>query len=443
MKKFDIPNNADAEAAVLSAVFQDNELIVDLGDALSPDDFYRQSNRQVYAMMRQMASEHKPIDLVTLTSRLKEAGHLEKIGGITYVTKIANASPTAANVMYHADLVADCAKRRKLIEIALEAQQRASEGTDDTNVVLDDMQQKITETMLRSKAGDIESTKDLVMSVEDWFDHRISLGENTGVPSGFGDIDAITHGWQPGDLIVLAARPSMGKTALAVNFGVNACKKGKAVLIFSLEMSKPQLVSRIIASEQCIDLSSIMNPSALTESEHGRRLDCLNEIYEHWHLHIDETAGITSAELGAKARRYKSRYGLDMIIIDYLQLMAGNNARPGSAENRTQEISAITRALKQIAKTLDVPVIVLSQLSRAVDARADKHPMLSDLRESGSIEQDADIVMFIYRDDYYYSQTEHNYSDVQIAKNRNGALASVKLFFAKKFTKFASYSGRE
>ena len=438
--KNEMPNNPDAEAAVLGSIFVDNDSLADVAGILSADDFYRQANRIIYGAMRKMAAENTPIDLMTVTDSLQKSGDLERAGGIAWITAAAIAAPSATNVEYYAKIVADASKRRKVIAIAMDGQQRAIAGEDEIDSLLDDMQHRITDTMLQGGQTEIESPQELIMSVSEWFDRRIAAGDETGVPSGFIDLDRLTHGWQAGDLDIIAARPSMGKTALALNAAANACKRGKSVAFFSLEMPKEQLIARIISAEKGIDTGRIMNPSCLSEEEHARRLECLSDIYEHWNIHIDDRSGITPAELNARARRIKAKFGLDIIMIDYLQLMDPGKSRQ---ENRTQEISSITRALKRMAKELGVPVIALSQLSRGVEQRADKHPMLSDLRESGSIEQDADMVMFLYRDDYYNPQTEKKQTDLTIAKHRNGPLDTIGLFFAKQFTKFLDLTTME
>ena len=427
------PQNTDAEIAVLSAIFLQNDILADLGDTLRQDDFYRQQYRIMYAAMCRLFSRNMPIDLLTVTDELKKSGELDKVGGITTITAVAGASPTAANVEYHVNLVIDAAKRRNILRIAENSKARADSGEDAPDAVLDDMQQEITDVLLRGKADDIQSTQDMLMDAITWFDERAALGDDTGIASGFSDLDKLTHGYQPGDLDIIAARPSMGKTAFALNCGVNACKKGKGMLFFSLEMTKNQLIARALAGEAGIELSRLMNPACLTNEEHSKRLHYL-EVMNRWNFHIDDTAGITPADMIAKARRYKARFGLDIIIIDYLQLMSGGK----KSENRTQELSFITRSLKQMAKDLQVPVIALSQLSRDLERRQDKHPLLSDLRESGSIEQDADMVMFLYRDDYYNPETDKRYTELIIAKNRNGPLDTVNLFFAKPFTRFGN-----
>jgi replicative DNA helicase len=427
-----MPNNAEAESAVLGSVILDNGVLAEL--TLAGDDFYKQANRIIFSTMRKMAAEHKPIDLVTLVSRLKQDACLDTVGGIAYVTSLANYVPSASNATYYAGLVLECAKRRKVMEIASESANRAAAGDEDSDTILDDMQHRITDAMLRNGSSDVQSTQDLIMGVSEWIEKRAQAGDNTGIKSGFTDVDKLTHGWQAGDLDLIAARPSMGKTAFALNIAVNACKTGKSVAFFSLEMPKEQLVSRIIASEAAINTSKLFVPASLTEAEHSKVTKMLETMYDQWHLFVEDRSGITPVELNAKARRIRAKYGLDLVIIDYLQLMNGGKDHN---ENRTQEVSYITRSLKGLAKDLQVPVIALSQLSRAAEQRQDKRPMLSDLRESGSIEQDADLVMFLYREDYYKPTTDKKYSELIIAKQRNGPLGTVGLYFAKEYTRFA------
>lgn len=433
-----MPSNPEAEAAVLGSVMCDSDVLADID--LSGDDFYSQANRSIWETMRAMAAERAPIDMVTLSSRLKKEDLLDKVGGIAYVTMLAGNVPSSSRAGYYAGLVVECSKRRRVMQIASESANRASAGEDDPDVILDSMQNDVTAAMLRGKAGDIQSTQESVMAYSDWFEKRIAAGDDTGVKAGFVDLDRLTHGWQPGDFDLIAARPSMGKTAFALNIAANACKAGKAVAVFSLEMPKEQLYTRIVSSEAAINLSRLFTPAVLNSDEHSLVMTTLEKIYDDWRLYIDDRSGITPVELAAKARRIKAKYGLDLIVIDYLQLMSGGS---GHTENRTQEVAYITRSLKNIAKDLQVPVIALSQLSRGVESRQDKRPMLSDLRDSGSIEQDADVVMFLYRDDYYNPNTDKRFSELIISKQRNGPLGTVNLFFAKQFTRFASLAKYE
>lgn len=436
----EIPKNVEAEAAVLGAIFTKSEVLANVAEVLQPDDFYRGSNRMIYNAMRKLAADGRPIDLLTVCDAL--GGDLAKVGGVAYVTSIANATPTAANVQYHAGIVIECSKRRRLLGVLQEAIEEAQDTSGSVDDILEAAQKSITDIILRSSRADITTTMELCLGVSEWIDSRAAMGENTGILSGFNAIDSITHGWQPGELIVLAARPSMGKTALALNMAANACEEGKAVLFFSLEMSKEQLMARMIASERAINTQTIMNPGTMSEAEYSRMLAGLGKISQEWKFYIDEQRNITPMRISAKGRRHKARFGLDIILVDYLQLMTADDgqSKHHSAENRTQEIGTITRGLKKLAGELGVPVIVLSQLSRSVEARQDKRPLLSDLRDSGSIEQDADVVAFLYRDEYYNKNTSKDYSEFIIAKNRNGALGEAKLSFIRQFTKFMSYT---
>lgn len=427
-------HSTEAEQAVLGAMICKNDVITDVLDRLTVNDFYEQRNKVMFSAIKKLAADRKPADLVTITQALNESGDLERCGGVMYVTSIANAVPSASNVGAYVDIVVDRSKRRKLMETTSMIQSRLKEE-DDIDLVLDDAQGEITKTILRNCNDDIQTTPEMIMEYVDWMNNRRAMGDETGTMSGFKDLDKMTHGFQEGELDILAARPAMGKTALALNIASNACDKGKSVLMFSLEMSKEQLLSRLVAVNKKIDSNTVMNPSEMTDNQYNEFLQFSNEVYSKWKLRIDDRAAITPTELANKARRIKARDGLDMIIVDYLQLMDGTRGGKAS-ESRVQEISYITRELKKTAKDLEVPVIALSQLSRSVEQRQDKRPMLSDLRESGSIEQDADIVMFLYRENYYYPECGHNVTELIMSKHRNGPIGTVNLVFMEQATRF-------
>ena len=365
---------------------------------------------------------------------------MEKVGGVTFITALANTVPTAANVTYHAKIVREKADLRNLINTATDIAGMAYESSDDVADVIDKSEKMIMEVANRQNVSAFTPMRDIVMETFDKINVLYeSKGGLTGIPCGFTDLDKLTSGLQPSDLILVAARPSMGKTAFTLNIGAHvALKEHKNVAFFSLEMSKQQLVQRMLCSEGGID-SQKLRKGELDKTDWGKLVNVANKVAEA-PLYIDDTAGITVMELRSKARRLKAEKGLDLIIIDYLQLMQGRTGK-GATDNRQQEISEISRSLKAVARELNVPVIALSQLSRSVESRQIKRPMLSDLRESGSLEQDADIVMFLYREDYYDPETVNkNITEVIVAKHRNGPVDTVKMFFKKEFTRFNDLS---
>lgn len=428
------PQNIEAEQAVLGAMLIKKEAIVEVQEILRPDDFYREAHRIVFEAMLELSGNDEAVDLVTLTEQLRKSEKLDKIGGLPFVTQLANAVPTAANVSYHAKIVKEKAELRNLINAATEIAGAAYEDTEDVANIMDEAEKKILAVASRQNGGAFETMKNIVMRTFE----RINIlyeskGGLTGISSGFKDLDRLTSGLQKSDLILVAARPSMGKTAFTLNIAAYCGLHNSTVAFFSLEMSKEQLMQRLLCSEGGIDASRLRT-GQLDEGEWNHLVETADKL-SRAPIFIDDTAGITVMELRSKARRLKAEHGLDLIIIDYLQLMQGRPGRNG--DNRQQEISEISRSLKALARELDVPVIALSQLSRSVESRQIKKPMLSDLRESGSLEQDADIVMFLYREDYYDKDTENkNITEVIIAKHRNGPVDSISLFFQKEFTKF-------
>lgn len=428
------PQNIEAEQAVLGAMLIKKEAIVEVQEILQPDDFYREAHRIVYEAMLELSGNDEAVDLVTLTEQLRKNEQLEKIGGLPFITQLANAVPTAANVGYHAKIVKEKAELRNLINAATKIASAAYEDTDSVENIMDEAEKSILAVANRQSGGAFESMKSIVMRTFERINVLYeSKGGLTGISSGFKDLDKLTSGLQKSDLILVAARPSMGKTAFTLNIaaycGLHDCK----VAFFSLEMSKEQLMQRMLCSEGGIDATRLRT-GQLDEGEWNRLVETADRL-SRAPIFIDDTAGITVMELRSKARRLKAEHGLDLIIIDYLQLMQGRASK--NSDNRQQEISEISRSLKALARELDVPVIALSQLSRSVESRQVKKPMLSDLRESGSLEQDADIVMFLYREDYYDKDTENkNITEIIIAKHRNGPVDSIQLFFQKEYTKF-------
>lgn len=430
------PQNIDAEQAVLGAMLIKKEAVAEAMELLRDTDFYREAHRVVFAAMAELFKNNAAVDLITLTEQLKKDDTFEKAGGMSFVTALANAVPTAANLVFHAKIVREKAQLRELINAATEIAGKAYEDEDDIAAIMDEAEKRILAVAGRTNGGGFVPIKDILLETFRILENRaINKGALTGLPSGFTDLDRLTTGFQPSDLILVAARPSMGKTAFTLNIAANvAIREKKTVAFFSLEMSKEQLVQRLLCSESGID-SQLLRRGEL-ESEWVQLLKVAGRINDA-PIFIDDTPGITVMELRSKARRLKADNELALIVIDYLQLMQGRG--PKSGDNRQQEISEISRSLKALARELSVPVIALSQLSRSVESRQIKRPMLSDLRESGSLEQDADLVMFLYREDYYTEDTENkNITEVIIAKHRNGPIDTVKLFFQKEFTKFVN-----
>ena len=428
------PQNIEAEQAVLGAMLIKKEAIIEVQEILRPDDFYREIHRIVYEAMVRLQNNDEAVDLVTLTEELRKTDMLDKVGGLGFITQLANIVGTAANVSYHAKIVKEKAELRNLINVATEIAGKAYEDSDEVENIMDEAEKKILAVASRHGGGAFESMKNIVMRTFE----RINIlyeskGGLTGISSGFKDLDKLTAGLQKSDLILVAARPSMGKTAFTLNIASYVGLHGGSVAFFSLEMSKEQLMQRMLCSEGGIDASRLRT-GQLDEVEWNKLVGVADKM-SRAPIYIDDTAGITVMELRSKARRLKAEHGLDLIIIDYLQLMQGRASK--NSDNRQQEISEISRSLKALARELDVPVIALSQLSRSVESRQIKKPMLSYLRESGSLEQDADIVMFLYREDYYDKDTENkNITEIIVAKHRNGPVDSVQLFFQKEYTKF-------
>ncbi len=429
------PQSIEAEQAVLGAVLIEGEALLVVMGRLSPEDFYRAAHQRIYEAMLRLNEENEPIDLITLTTDLQNHKLLEEVGGVGYLTELANAVPTASNVGYYAEILEEKAMLRRLIRAATQIVSSGYASEEDVNQLISDAEQKILEISNRRGDGFI-SIRDVLMDVfervEFLFNHK---GGTTGIASGFPDLDKMTAGFQRNDLIIVAARPSVGKTAFALNIAQNVGVRSKeSVAIFSLEMSASQLVQRMICAESNVDAGRMR--TGFLEADDWEKLTMAIGSLSEAEIYIDDSPSITVADIRAKCRRLKKERGLGMILIDYLQLIHG---RSGGGDNRQQEVSEISRTLKAIARELEVPVIALSQLSRGVEQRQDKRPMMSDLRESGSIEQDADIVAFLYRDDYYNPETEKkNIIEIIIAKQRNGPTGTVELVFLKNFNKFVS-----
>ncbi|MGZ4134221.1 MAG: replicative DNA helicase [Tumebacillaceae bacterium] len=430
------PQNIEAEQAVLGAILIEADALTTVTELLVPFDFYRKTHQMIYEAMLKVAESGEPVDLVTVTAELQDAGQIEEIGGVAYLANLANSVPTAANVDHYSALVREKSVMRRLINTATKIATTGYEGGVDVAEMIDDAEKRILEI---TQAGAISKgftpIKDVLLNTFERIEFLFSnKGGVTGIPSGYPDLDKMTSGFQRSDLIILAARPAVGKTAFALNVAHNiAVRAGETVAIFSLEMGKEQLVQRMLCAEANIDAGK-MRTGFLEEDDWPKLTMAVGTLSEA-PIFIDDTPGITVHDIRAKCRRLKAEHGIGLILIDYLQLIQGR----GKGDNRQQEVSEISRTLKLIARELNVPVIALSQLSRSVEQRQDKRPMMSDLRESGSIEQDADIVSFLYRDDYYNPESERkNIIEVIIAKQRSGPTGTVELVFLKNFNKFVS-----
>jgi replicative DNA helicase len=433
------PQNIEAEQAVLGAIFIEPESLTVASEFLIPEDFYRSSHQKIFSAMLKLSDQGKAIDVVTVTEELAATEQLENIGGVSYLMELANAVPTAANVEYYARIVEEKSLLRRLIRTATEIAQEGYSREDEVESLLSEAEKKIMEVSGRKSAGSFISIKDVLVEAYDNIEKLANRqGDITGIPTGFTELDRMTAGFQRNDLIIVAARPSVGKTAFALNIAQNvATKTDEVVAIFSLEMGAEQLVMRMLSSEGNINAQNLRTGDL--SDEDWKKLTMAMGSLSNAQIYIDDTPGIRIAEMRAKCRRLKQERGLGMILIDYLQLIQGD----GKADNRQQEVSEISRSLKALARELEVPVIALSQLSRSVEQRQDKRPMMSDIRESGSIEQDADIVAFLYRDDYYDKETENkNIIEIIIAKQRNGPVGTVQLAFAKEYSKFVNLERR-
>lgn len=423
------PQNIDAEASLLGSILIDTDALVRIADKIAADDFYDEKHRYIYEAVIQLYEKHSPIDVLTLADQLNSNGTLDAIGGSSYLAELTNFVPTASHVEQYADIVSQKSLRRKLIKAAQDITGLGyNEGTA-LQELIEDAEARLFEVSQKHIKQDITSLETILSESFDRLDelHK-DKGKIRGVPTGYKDMDNILAGLQRSDLFILAARPSMGKTALALNLAHNVAVQAKQpVLIFSLEMSKEQLVDRMLAMESGVDAWALRTGN-LTDADFekiGQAMGTLSEA----EIYIDDTPGITVSELRTKARREAHMHDLGLIIVDYLQLMSGGN-KFGGEGNRVQEISEISRGLKGVARELNVPLMALSQLSRSVESRSPQIPQLADLRESGSIEQDADVVAFIYREDYYNPESDRrNITDIFIKKHRNGPVGAVELYF--------------
>lgn len=432
------PQNADAEVSLLGSLLIDDESITIIADKISSNDFYEQRHGVIYSAILRLYEQNKPIDLLTLSNALKNTDDLETVGGSSYLTELTNAVPTAAHAEHYADIVAEKALRRRLIKASEDIVTMSfDENTSSVQEILEQAEQRLFKVSQRTLKQDLVSIEQILAEGFDRLDdlHK-NKGKLRGVKTGWRELDNKTAGLQRSDLIILAARPAMGKTAIALNLAQNvAIHEKQPVLLFSLEMSKDQLVDRMLASESGVDAWNIRTGNLSDEDfeKLGQAMGSLSEAP----IFIDDTPGITVLEMRTKARREAQKHPLGLIVVDYLQLMSGS--RGGGDFNRVQEVSEISRGLKLIARELNVPVVALSQLSRSVESRSPQIPQLSDLRESGSIEQDADIVTFIYREDYYNPETDRQHiTDLIIAKHRNGPTGRIELYFHPEKLKFIS-----
>lgn len=431
-----LPHSEEAERSVVGCMMMSRDAIMSAAEILSGEDFYLQQMGVVFDSMVELFNEGKPVDFVTLPEKLKEKDVPPEISSMEFARDLLTVVPTSANVKYYANIVAEKATLRRLIKLNEEIANSCYLGKESTEVILEETERKMFQLLQQRNSGDYVPIRQVVLNALETIERASQTkGNVTGLSTGFVDLDYKTSGFQPSDLILIAARPSMGKTAFVLNIAQHmAFHKDYTVAIFSLEMSKEQLVNRLFSLESRVDSQKIRTGNL--EDEDWAKLIEGAGIIGNSKLIIDDTPGISVSELRSKCRKMKLEQGLDIIIIDYLQLMSG---RSRGGDSRQQEISEISRALKGVARELNVPVVALSQLSRAVEKRDDKRPMLSDLRESGAIEQDADVVMFIYRDDYYNKDTENkNMAEIIIAKQRNGPIGTINLVWMPEYTRFVN-----
>ena len=429
------PQDIEAEQAVIGSMLTDSDAVYSAIESLKPEDFYREDNKLIYEAILNVYSKAEPIDIITLKAELTSMGKLDAVGGLEYIAELPDKVPTTANVDRYIKIVEEKSMLRNLIKTANEIISMGYDQTEDVSDVMDVAEQKIFDVMQKKNSTGYTSIKDVLVEsftkLEELYNQKQHV---TGVPTGFIDLDKMTAGLHGSELILIAARPAMGKSAFALNIGAYAATRANIpVAIFSLEMSKDQVGNRILCSEALVDSNSVRT-GELTDEDLAKLAETSGELSQA-PIYIDDTAGMKIVDLRAKCRKLKLEKNIGLVIVDYLQLIQGS----GKASGREQEIAEISRSLKILAKEINVPVIALSQLSRAVEARPDHRPMLSDLRESGSIEQDADIVMFLYRDDYYNEDSEKkNIAEVIIAKQRAGSTGTVELAWLGNYTKFAN-----
>ena len=434
------PHDIEAEQAVLGSMLTDKDAVISAIEVLKEDDFYRTDNRSIYEAILNLYNRAEPIDIITVKAELESLGKFDQVGGLEYLASLPDKVPTTANAMKYIKIVEEKSTLRNLIKTANEIIELGYDPTEDVSDIMEGAEKKIFNIMQNNDKKSYAPIKDILVDsftqLEELYNRKQHI---TGVPSGFVELDYKTAGFHGSDLVLIAARPAMGKSAFALNIATNAAVRANVpVVIFSLEMSKEQMVNRILCSEAMVD-SNKVRTGKLDEDDWTKLAGSIGPLSES-EIYIDDTPGISVMEIRAKCRKLKLEKNIGMVVIDYLQLVQGSNKRNGSRE---QEISEISRSLKILAKELNVPVIALSQLSRAVEQRPDHRPMLSDLRESGAIEQDADIVMFLYRDDYYNQDSEKkDIAEVIIAKHRGGSLGTVELLWLGSYTKFVNLEKR-
>ena len=437
------PQNVEAEQSVLGSLMIDKNAIIKVGDLITPEDFYKDSHNKIYKAMLYLYEHHEPIDLLSLSNRLKETGELKQVGEQSYLASLTNIVPTAANIIHYAKIVEKKAVLRRLIDNASQIVAEAYDETEEVERTLDEAEQKIFSVSKKHIRQDFTPIKPVLEEAFDRIDelHK-NKGKMRGVPTGFTDLDNILSGLQESNLVILGARPSVGKSSLAMDLARHAAVKEKVpVGIFSLEMSKGEVIDRLICAEANIDLWKLRTGrlSSTGENDDFSKIGHAMGILSEAPIFIDDAATINVMAMRTMARRLQSEHGLGMIIVDYLQLIEGK----GDPNNRVQEVSEISRSLKGLARELNIPIIALSQLSRGIESRTDQRPKLSDLRESGSIEQDADVVLFIYREDKTKADSENkNIAEILVAKHRNGPIGSVKLFFNEQCTSFKNLDKR-
>ncbi|MCI9174092.1 MAG: replicative DNA helicase [Lachnospiraceae bacterium] len=434
-----MPNNLEAEQSVIGAMIMDREAIIMASEILIRQDFYHQQYGVLFETMVELYNEEQPVDMITLQNRLREKDVPAEVSSLEFVGELVAAVPTSANIKYYANIVKEKATLRRLIKVNEEIANQCYLGRESLEDIMADTEKKIFDLLQNKSGGDYVPIKQVVINALEKIEQASKTkGNVTGIATGFVDLDYRTSGLQPSDLVLVAARPSMGKTAFVLNIAQYvAFHSDLCTAIFSLEMSKEQLVNRLFSLESRVD-AQLLRSGNLADSDWEKLIEGAGVIGRS-KLIIDDTPGISISELRSKCRKYKLEHDLKLIIIDYLQLMSGS----GRSDSRQQEISDISRSLKGLARELNVPVIALSQLSRQVEQRPDHRPMLSDLRESGAIEQDADVVMFIYRDDYYNKDTpDKNIAEIIIAKQRNGPIGTINLVWLPQYTKFANMEKR-
>ena len=430
-----MPHNMEAEQSVIGSMLMDVDAIDSATEILTGEDFYAKQNGVMFDAMKELRAENKPVDVITLSARLKETGAPEAMTSVEFIKEILNAVPTSANVKHYAQIVYEKSVLRKLIKVSEKINSSCYMQQEKLDSILEETEKEVFSVVQSGNTKDFTPIRDVVMDVLRKIEEASKTkGHLTGVSTGFADLDRMTNGLQKSDFILVAARPSMGKTAFALALvRYAALKKNLPVAVFSLEMSNEQLVNRLLAMESRVDAQDIRR-GELDDSQWEALMDS-SDVIGNSKIIIDDTPGISVTELRSKCRKYKLEHDIQMVVIDYIQLMSSGK----NIDSRQQEVSDISRALKQIARELQVPVVILSQLNRSVDNRQDHRPMLSDIRESGAIEQDADVIMFLYRDDYYNPDTEEkNIAEVIIAKQRNGPVGTVKLAWQPKYTKFVS-----